>query len=141
MKRLTILFILIQLSVTALHSQDLNTGRRIEIDSLMKDSLILSNLLQDLYFNKELRDSLIKERELIKGLTIKEINNCDTLITEYENKDLIKEEKIKELSWQNENLLEENSRLEFKNKIKNKLILIGILIPVIILITNKLQIN
>jgi len=128
MKRFTILFILIQLSVTAYSQVGLNTIYKTEIDSLLRDSTLLSNIVNDLYANVEIADSLNKSREIVNRLCEDNISNCDSII--YVNSELneLYANKINYLESNNSELADSIDKLKVKNTIKSIAIVLLLLI-------------
>ena len=128
MKRFTILFILIQLSVTAYSQVGLNTIYKTEIDSLLRDSTLLSNIVNDLYANVEIADSLNKSREIVNRLCEDNISNCDSII--YVNSELneLYANKINYIESNNSELADSIDKLKVKNTIKNIAIVLLLLI-------------
>ena len=128
MKRYTILFTIMFTSVIALAQKDSSTTYKIEIDSLLKDSLLINNILQDLYSNTELLDSIYYNQNKINTLIKKEINNCDSII-------FIENSKNKDYEIKIESLKLTNSKLNNTNKLKSKIITILTIVSIALTIS------
>jgi hypothetical protein len=114
--------------VTAYSQVGLNTIYKTEIDSLLRDSTLLSNIVNDLYANVEIADSLNKSREIVNRLCEDNISNCDSII--YVNSELneLYANKINYIESNNSELADSIDKLKVKNTIKNIAIVLLLLI-------------
>lgn len=96
--------------------------------------MLISNILNDLYFNVELRDSLLKQRKVIKNLSIKETTSCDSIISNFQKKDELNEEIKKEKDIQLDILSKKLKKEALKNNIQNTIIIISIITLIVILL-------